>query len=162
VTDLLIRIFPPQNGVCRVEARLNETARFDGEATFDVGAFARESDPLAYGRQLRDALFASAPLQRAYIKASASDVLRLRLSVDSPELSELRWERLMLEVGGEDLAVAATPRTPFSRYQEREESAVTSTDVPRYSPGHGESLRPASVVPDRCQWRGRQSPGRLE
>ena len=130
MTVLQIRIFAPQGGVCRVEARLNESARFDGEATFDLGAFTQESDPVAYGRRLRDALFASAPLQRAYIKASASDVLRLRLSVDAPELSELRWERLMLEVGGEDLPVAARPQTPFSRYQEREESALTFTDVP--------------------------------
>lgn len=130
MTALQIRVFAPQGGVCRIEARLNESARFDGEATFDIGAFTQEGDPIAYGRRLRDALFASASLQRAYMKASASNVLRLRLSIDAPELSELRWERLMLEVGGEDLPVAATPQTPFSRYQEREEPALASTDVP--------------------------------
>jgi HEAT repeat protein len=131
VTDLQIRIFAPRDGVCRVEARLNESTRFDGEAIFDVSTFTGETDPLAYGRRLRDALFASLPLQRAYIKASASAALRLRLSVDAPELSALRWERLMLEVGGEESPAAATPRTPFSRYQEQEESPLASTDVPR-------------------------------
>jgi HEAT repeat protein len=131
VTDLQIRVFAPRDGVCRVEARLNDSTRFDGEATFDVSGFIGETDPLAYGRRLRDALFASAPLQRAYIKASAGAALRLRLLVDAPEVSELRWERLMLEVGGEEAPAAATPRTPFSRYQEQEQSAVSSTDVPR-------------------------------
>jgi len=43
MTDLQIRVFAPQSGVYRVEARLNESARFDGEARFDTNAL-REQD----------------------------------------------------------------------------------------------------------------------
>src|SRR5262245_12613666 len=90
---LQIRIFAPTDGVCHVEASLNESARFDGDATFDVSALTGESDPVAYGQRLRESLFASASIQRAYMKAAAGNMVRLRFTIDAPELSELRWER---------------------------------------------------------------------
>jgi CHAT domain len=134
MTDLHIRIFPPGNGQCRVEARVDESSRYDGEATFDVNALrGLQGDPVKYGQLLRDALFASRPLQRtyqAYLRASAGRPVRLRLAVDAPEISEMRWERLMLEADGGDLPAAASPQTPFSRYFEREEPPLTSTDIP--------------------------------
>ena len=36
MTDLQIRVFAPQSGAYHVEARLDESARFDGEARFDT------------------------------------------------------------------------------------------------------------------------------
>src|SRR5262245_46976101 len=66
-TDLQIRIFAPSEGRCRVEAQVDGTGRFDGEAVFDLNALReRQGEPAAYGQLLRDALFASRPLQRAY------------------------------------------------------------------------------------------------
>ena len=136
MTDLQIRIFAPQGDApqpvtYRVEAHLDESARFEGDAKFDLQEFLQlEGDPIAYGRCLRDAILTSPGLQRAYFKAAARSPVRLRLLVDSPEIAALRWERLMLDAGEEDRPAAASPQTPFSRYIEREELPTTSTDVP--------------------------------
>src|SRR5262245_60154907 len=136
MTDLQIRIFAQQDSVaqgvtCRVEARLNESARFDGEATFDLQALLKmEGNPIAYGQGLRNTLLASPGLQRAYLKASALSPVRFRLLVDSAEIAALRWERLMLDGDEEDRPAAASPQTPFSRYIELEEPPTASTDVP--------------------------------
>jgi hypothetical protein len=131
MTDLQIRVFAPQSGAYHVEARLDESARFDGEARFDTNALrAQDNDPTKYGLLLRDALFASVRLQRAYVKAAAGGQVRLRLLLDPPEISELRWERLILEINGEDLPAGASPQTPLSRYIEQEEPPPVATDVP--------------------------------
>jgi hypothetical protein len=136
MTDLQIRIFAPQNLVgetvtCRVEARLDESQRFAGDAMFDRQALLQvQDDPIAYGRRLRDALLASSGLQRAYLKAAALSPVRFRLLADSAEIAALRWERLMLDADEDDRPAAASPQTPFSRYIELEEPPTASTDVP--------------------------------
>jgi HEAT repeat protein len=129
--DLQIRVFAPQSGVYRVEARLDESARFDGEAMFNIDALReQDNDPTKYGLLLHDALFASVRLERAYMKAAAGGQVRLRLLLDPPEISELRWERLRLEIDDENLPAATSPRTPLSRYIEQEEPPSAAPDVP--------------------------------
>jgi len=135
MTDLQIRIFPRSQDAApatyKVEAQLDAAAVFKGEATFDVPALVEKTnDPVAYGRLLRDALFASPSLQRAYLKSAASLPVRVRLVPNPPEIAALRWERLMLDTDEDDRPAATSPHTPFSRYVELEESATPLTDVP--------------------------------
>jgi HEAT repeat protein len=101
------------------------------EAMFDTNALReQDNDPTKYGLLLRDALFASVRLERAYMKAAAGGQVRLRLLLDPPAIAELRWERLILEINGEDLPAATSPQTPVSRYIEREEPPSVAPDVP--------------------------------
>lgn len=79
---------------------------------------ALDDDPRAYGTALRESLFASSSISRAYEQAIAGGGLRFRLLIDpdAKDAQSLCWERLILPINGEDLPVAASPQCPFSRY----------------------------------------------
>lgn len=79
---------------------------------------ALDDDPRAYGTALKESLFASTPISRAYEQAIAGGGLRFRLMIDpdARDAQSLCWERLILPINGEDLPVAASPQCPFSRY----------------------------------------------
>jgi hypothetical protein len=77
--------------------------------------------PAAYGMELFDALFAGAvgrAYQRLMGQASAQGTIRVQLviSPNAPELHALPWERLFHVVGDQDVPLAATAQTPFSRF----------------------------------------------
>lgn len=119
MVDLQLRIFAPAGAVHRVEALMNGSAQFVGEAHFDFSALRQcQDDPQAYGEALRTVLFASPEIQRAWDQASAAGEVRLRLLLDpdAGEVHQLRWESLIVQLNGEALPVAAAPLAPFSRY----------------------------------------------
>lgn len=119
MTEIQLRVFAPADGVSRVEALRDGSALAVGQARLDARAMlALEDDPKSYGSALREALFASSPISRAYEQAIAGGGLRFRLLIDpdAGEAHSLCWERLVLPINGEDLPVAATPQCPFSRY----------------------------------------------
>ncbi len=124
--DLQLRIFAPAGAVHRVEALLNGSARFVGEASFDFSALRQcQDDPQAYGLALQTQLFKSAELRRAWEQASSAGDVRFRLLLDpdSGEVHRLRWESLLLERNREILPVAAAPQALFSRYTALPEEA---------------------------------------
>lgn len=119
MTEFLLRIFAPDEAVSRIEVLRDGSALAAGQAHLDLRAMrALNDDPKAYGIALRDALFAAAPIARAYEQAIAEGAIRLRLLID-PEAQDAHsicWERLILPINGEDLPAAASPQSPFSRY----------------------------------------------
>lgn len=119
MTEFHLRIFAPDRGVSRVEVLRDGSSLSVGNARLDSRVIgAAKEDPKAYGLALRDALFESEPIRRAYTLAMADGPVRLRLQID-PEAAEahaLRWESLILPINGEDLPAAASPQSPFSRY----------------------------------------------
>lgn len=119
MTEFLLRIFAPDEAVSRIEVLRDGSALAIGQAHLDLRAMrALNDDPKAYGAALRDALFAAAPIARAYEQAIAEGAIRLRLLID-PEAEDAQsicWERLILPINGEDLPAAASPQSPFSRY----------------------------------------------
>ena len=74
-----------------------------------------------YGMELYDALFTGS-LGRAYQRllgqAGSGDEIRVQLVIhpDAPELHALAWERLFHVFGDDEAPLAATARTPFSRF----------------------------------------------
>lgn len=79
-----------------------------------------EADANAYGLALGQALFAPAACGDAYQEILAvirgrGDGLRVRLSVDPPELQAIHWERIYHPYDGEWRPLGSTGVTPFSR-----------------------------------------------
>ena len=119
MTDLQIRVFAPADAVHRVEATLNGSAQFVGEARFDLSPLRLcQDDSHAYGLALQAQIFSSPEIRRAWDQASAAGEVRLRLLLDADagEVHQIRWESLVLDCNGEALPIAAAPQAPFSRY----------------------------------------------
>jgi hypothetical protein len=119
MTEFQLRVFAPDDGVSRIEALRGGSALAVGQARLDARALRDiEDNPRAYGIALRDALFDSEPIRRAYAQAIAEGELRLRLQIDpdAGDAHTLCWERLILPINGEDMPAAASPQSPFSRY----------------------------------------------
>lgn len=81
---------------------------------------ALEADAGAYGLALGQAFFAEAACGEAYRELLAAirgrgDGLRIRLTVEAPDLQTVHWERIYHPYDGEWLALGSTGATPFSR-----------------------------------------------
>jgi tetratricopeptide (TPR) repeat protein len=127
--DILIRIYAydDRKGGYPVEATLSDGSEFVGDPLrLDLVALRKaehELDPVAYGLQLFDVLF-TGKIGRAYQKiagkaeAETGGRLRVRLQIDpgAAELHALPWERIYHYQRGQEVALAATGLTPFSRY----------------------------------------------
>ncbi len=108
-----------------VEATLGDGGSFGGGRCVPDRAALRGArlDPVEYGRVLTDALLAG-PIRQAYdLAAAQADArtdgrLRVRLRIDAAaaELHSVLWERLRHRHRGQDVPLATSARTPFSRY----------------------------------------------
>jgi formylglycine-generating enzyme required for sulfatase activity len=124
--DILIYIGPQAaDGGYPVTAQLNDGSHYrGGELHLDMASLLSHSlDPQAYGLELFYTLF-SGPIRRAYDKvtgraeAESDGRLRVRLWIDdrAAELHALPWERLYHTHRGQDVPLATSILTPFSRY----------------------------------------------
>jgi formylglycine-generating enzyme required for sulfatase activity len=124
--DILLHISAQTDaGVYPVEAGLDDGSRFQGgEMRVDPEKLrSLELDVQAFGMELFYALF-SGPIRRAYDTASgraqaeADGRLRVRLWIDqgAAELHAIPWERLYHTHRGQDVPLATSGGTPFSRY----------------------------------------------
>ncbi len=112
-----------------VDAELDDGSYFSGgQLQIDPKALlAAQLDAQAYGLTLDKALFAG-PILRAYERvagraaaqaaAQAEGVLRVQLWIDdsASELQAFNWERLYHSFKGQELSLATSGLTPFSRY----------------------------------------------
>jgi hypothetical protein len=138
MTEFQLRIFAPDEAVSRVEVLRGGSALAVGQALIDSRKLrALDDDPKAYGAALREVLFASAPIARAYEQAIAGGELRFRLLIDpdAGEAHSVCWERLILPINGEDLPAATSPQCPFSRYV-----ALDAPEPPTLSGGYVQLL----------------------
>ncbi len=133
-TDILIHIGPRDaDGAYSVHARLDDGSGYrDGQMRLNLARLrASEQDPQAFGLELFYALF-EGPIRRAYDKvtgraeAETDGRVRIRLWIDdaAAELQALPWERLYHTHRGQDIAMATSALTPFSRYAELELAEV--------------------------------------
>jgi hypothetical protein len=125
--DLLIRIgkLNEERGTYPVEAELDDGSRYlDGELRVDMtGLLGKILDPEKYGFDLSDALFAG-PIRRAYeVATGRAEVetrgnLRVRLWIDdnATRLHAIPWERIYHTHRGQNVPLATSALTPFSRY----------------------------------------------
>ena len=125
--DILIRIgkWDEATRSYPVEAQLDDGSRYlDGRLRIDeVSLRSVELDPREYGLELFYALL-SGPIRRAYDKITGraehetEGRLRVRLWIDddAAELHALPWERLFHHHRGQDVPLATSALTPFSRY----------------------------------------------
>ena len=139
-----IRIFAWDDdaGGYPVEARLSDGSEFPGELLrLELERLLlaeNEIDPVKYGMQLFDTLFAG-KVGRAYAKiagkaeAESAGRLQVRLQIDpaAAELHAVPWERIYHYRAGKELALAATALTPFSRFVSLEQAAPAPVDAPR-------------------------------
>jgi formylglycine-generating enzyme required for sulfatase activity len=93
-------------------ARINLQTLLEDEHRFDAHD---------YGMKLYDALFDGAlglAYQRLIGQAGSETTIRVQLVIhpDAPELHALPWERLFHKFGDGESPLAATARTPFSRF----------------------------------------------
>jgi hypothetical protein len=99
-------------GLADAWVKIDRAALLEDEHRFDAAA---------YGMELYGALFADA-LDRAYQRligqAGADETIRVQLVIhpDAPELHALPWERLFHVFGDVETPLAASARTPFSRF----------------------------------------------
>ncbi len=125
-TDILIQIGrQDQNGVYRTQATLDDGSHYrDGELRIDSEKLlASEFDPKAFGEELFYSLFGG-PIRRAYDKvtgraeAETEGRVRVRLWIDdsASELQAIPWERLYHTHRGQEIPLAVSVLTPFSRY----------------------------------------------
>jgi hypothetical protein len=125
-------------GVYPVRAELDDGSVFDGgKLQIEMAdLLAAILDPKEYGLDLFDALL-NGPIRRAYDKvtgraeAEAGGRVRVRLWIDdsAAELHAVPWERLYHIHRGQEVAMAASALTPFSRYtwlESAEAEAVTT------------------------------------
>ena len=125
--DILIHIreFNEERGTYSVEAELDDGSHhLDGELQLDMtGLLSKSRDPEQYGLALSDALFVG-PIRRAYeIATGRAQVrtggnLRVRLWIDdkATRLHAIPWERIYHTHGGQNVPLATSTLTPFSRY----------------------------------------------
>jgi hypothetical protein len=125
--DIEIRIgaWDDDLGAHPVEAALGDGGSFTGGRFAPDRAALRAAwlDPVAYGRQLTDALIAG-PIRQAYdLAAAQADAksegrLRVRLRIDpaAAELHALLWERLRHKHRGREVPLTTSTYTLFSRY----------------------------------------------
>lgn len=129
--DLEIRIFPRAERGYPVEITLAGQQHFAGAIQADLAAWMPSADPVADGRYLFAALTADPGLAHAWARCRGQAPqrrVRLWLDVAAPELHALPWEMLCED----DLPLAASSATPFSRYLPTVEAwgnAVTTRPV---------------------------------
>ncbi len=77
-----------------------------------------DNNPQKYGEALGKLLFGPKALGPAYAETLAATTggRRVRLQLDPPELSDIRWERLYHPVDGHWLPLGSTGDCPFSRH----------------------------------------------
>jgi hypothetical protein len=131
--DILIHIreFSKERGTYPVEAELDERRHYrDGELRVDMtGLLGKILDPEKYGFDLSDALFAG-PIRRAYeiatgrAEAKTGGNLRVRLWIDdkATRLHAIPWERIYHTHRGQNVPLATSALTPFSRYTASEKA----------------------------------------
>ncbi|MGC9397081.1 MAG: SUMF1/EgtB/PvdO family nonheme iron enzyme, partial [Anaerolineae bacterium] len=114
--DFEIRIAPMGTGVYRVTVKLEEGDIFEGDfSTGGLSLWGSGGDPVQYGKDLFEALFADPNLHDAWIAARARNAqrrIRLWIDPDAAELHGLPWE--LLRDG--DVWLATDDKTPFSRH----------------------------------------------
>ena len=126
-TDLLIHIYPRQPGEDRypVTVAVDDADPLTERLLLDLGDLAAAEqtlDAAVYGLDLFDRLF-SGKVRRAYDRAvgmaqQQAGQLRVRLWIETAagELHAVPWERLYHSYEAKEIALAATGKTPFSRY----------------------------------------------
>jgi formylglycine-generating enzyme required for sulfatase activity len=124
--DILIYIGPREDdGSYPVHAELDDGSHFrGGKLLLDMDSLLAHSlEPQAYGMDLFYALF-NGPVRRAYDKITGrAEVetggkvrVRMWIDQDAAELHALPWERLYHTHRGQDVPLATSALTPFSRY----------------------------------------------
>jgi hypothetical protein len=123
-TVVTIFINPAQNGEYLVELRVDGQSVAQVPTRIDRATLLlheHEYSATDYGMELFDAIFigrVGREYQRLVGKAGSDETLRVQLVISdfARELHALPWERLFHEFGDAETPLAASVRTPFSRF----------------------------------------------